>query len=773
MKKQLLTLVVMALAITGLTAQAAPTNNSSWKDQAGTAVVEKNNVFEITTPSQLAWVAQQVNATPSNSFAGKTVKLLNDIDLGAYFWQPIGGGNASAKGIAFQGTFDGNKKAIKGLYIDLTPQGSGDAIKFAGLFGSLGATGIIKDLGIVSGEVSDLGIGRAAFAGWNEGLIENCYNNISVGGTSYVGGIVGDNSGTIKACYNMGTIVAIAGGSGYTGGISGNGRAGEIIACYNAGTVKSMSPDGVLLGGITTAMKSAAKVTGCYNYGLIAFNPAATAPQPAGGLVGNAEKGTIAASFSDNVAAGVAALGIGANPAAQDVATDVLKNAETLAALNTAAGNLFKADDANLNEGYPVLVNNIPAATNPTPSAINAVWENSLAASKLPAYFNDNTRCLAYGNNHVYVVEGKLLKVIHIFDAATGAEIGVLNTDKVETTDVKFHLLDVEVSADGKIFAASMAMSAGQKFKVYMWANETAEAVKVLEFDCAASRIGDLFSVTGDYSKGTAKIYAATSTTPSIINVFSMKDGAFDPMPAIATSLTSIGEAGQGVQVSVAAKADGSMYWCAAQRRIMYIDANGTVSEKIFKIVNGNRTDLHCAIKYIGYNEEFNKDILAVFEYDYNPKIAENAAIISTTPGDLSTAKVIGRTTALGTAGNAGGTGDVSVSYDANNDPTIYVLSTNNGLGAYKVLGLNLKKEISGVEVARNESAISFFPNPATDMINFTQTAAKVSVFSIAGQLVKEETNVDNLNVNGLNGNYIMKITDQDGLVAIKRLIVK
>jgi hypothetical protein len=61
-----------------------------------------NGVYEIRTADQLALFSEMVNG--GNNFAGKTVKLMSDIDMQNHTLAPIGGTDT---GVYFQGTFDG------------------------------------------------------------------------------------------------------------------------------------------------------------------------------------------------------------------------------------------------------------------------------------------------------------------------------------------------------------------------------------------------------------------------------------------------------------------------------------------------------------------------------------------------------------------------------------------------------------------------------------------------------------------------------------------
>ena len=111
--------------------------NVSWSNYADTSWYNTSDrSFKIDTAEKLAGLAAIVNGTANgisrDNFAGKTVILTADIDLGGVksedgLW---GGRNWVAIGInsdffhnpdymAFAGTFDGNGHSIKNIYIEM------------------------------------------------------------------------------------------------------------------------------------------------------------------------------------------------------------------------------------------------------------------------------------------------------------------------------------------------------------------------------------------------------------------------------------------------------------------------------------------------------------------------------------------------------------------------------------------------------------------------------------------------------------------------------
>ena len=177
----------------------------------------------------------------------KHYKLGADIDLNNETWTPIGKGSTP-----FMGTFDGSGKLISGLLIT-------DARDDTGLFGHVGAGGVVKNLG-VSGSVTG-GYNVGGVAGSNSGTVSNCYFTGSVTGKNYhSGGVVGYNGGTVSNCYNIGDIS----GKDYVGGVAGYNTKGTVEYCYNIGSVSGK----VLIGGVLGWNGAGGKMQHCLSLGL-------------------------------------------------------------------------------------------------------------------------------------------------------------------------------------------------------------------------------------------------------------------------------------------------------------------------------------------------------------------------------------------------------------------------------------------------------------------------------------------------------------------------
>ncbi|MDO5398512.1 MAG: GLUG motif-containing protein, partial [bacterium] len=255
----------------------------------------ENVITEIGTAEDLELFNELVNG--GNSYAGKTVKLLNDIDLSGVYnaesgksWKPIGSQIYDGSRInSFAGTFDGGNHSIKGLYINNSSTNQG-------LFGIV--SGTVKNL-TVEGEVkASSAVG--GIAGWSFGKIINCTADVNINAMREAGGIVGTlgNEARIEGCVNEGNI-KIENKETYAGGIAAQNNRGIILNCTNSGKIEN-GMDGFRnkLGGIVGYLNSG-RIECSNNSGEIVSNATVASyttdvtDNYVGGIVGYSEGGTI------------------------------------------------------------------------------------------------------------------------------------------------------------------------------------------------------------------------------------------------------------------------------------------------------------------------------------------------------------------------------------------------------------------------------------------------------------------------------------------------
>ena len=132
----------------------------------------------------------------------------------------------------FNGSFDGEGHTVSGINVD-------GSYSPSGLFAMLGKDGVIKNLN-VQGSITPNGDKKSVggIVGDNYGTIENCSFAGTIMGKSDVGGIAGINriSGSIKGCSSSGEVI----GESRTGGIAGS-NAGLISSCENKAKINTIS----------------------------------------------------------------------------------------------------------------------------------------------------------------------------------------------------------------------------------------------------------------------------------------------------------------------------------------------------------------------------------------------------------------------------------------------------------------------------------------------------------------------------------------------------
>ncbi|UCG49193.1 MAG: hypothetical protein JSU94_05300, partial [Phycisphaerales bacterium] len=251
------TLFMIAVCFSGLRAQA--------KYGGGTG--EPNSPYLIRTAEQL----NAIGAEPNDW--DRHFKLVANVDLSPYtetdfniigLWVD----SSSRDNKPFAGVFDGNGHTISNFtctsrrtscvglfaYVD----GRNAHIKDLGLIhavvharrvvGSLAGQvlrGTVTNCYVKGGAVTGSG-GVGGLVGQNWGTITDCCADVSVTGGNNTGGLVGDNraGGSISRCCSTGRIK----GREYVGGLTGNNR-GTIIDCYATGGVSGAGIVGGFVGG--------------------------------------------------------------------------------------------------------------------------------------------------------------------------------------------------------------------------------------------------------------------------------------------------------------------------------------------------------------------------------------------------------------------------------------------------------------------------------------------------------------------------------------------
>ena len=258
----MLTLLALGLTTAPVSAQTIwdGTTDVTWFDASQTT-------FDISTPEQLAGVAQLVN-NGTTTFNGMTLNLTADIWLNAdndstNNWIPIGGsatatGEAASSGNAFQGMLNGHGHTIYNLYCEKT------SYFHAGLFGCIKNPCTIDSLVMINPVVKSQGMMGAITGMTRSGgaiYIRYCLiinGRLEGGSGNNIGFMVGANYPNTSSTYiqNCGATGNITGN--YVGGMGGNSEYETFTNCYFAGAI-----NGTPSGGIAAYSGT---INNCYSY---------------------------------------------------------------------------------------------------------------------------------------------------------------------------------------------------------------------------------------------------------------------------------------------------------------------------------------------------------------------------------------------------------------------------------------------------------------------------------------------------------------------------
>jgi len=358
-------------------AEGATRADTSWY-----TAEEGKTEYTIENASQLYGLAMLVNG--GNTFEGITIKLNSDIDLNEGWegelkivnggpvapdkpvneWIPIG-----TSSNMFKGTFEGNRKTIKGLYIDKrTADGNG-----AGLFGNV----YNVDDSTQMCTIQNFGI-------------DNSYIYVNAITSNYTGGIVGQGEASINNVYCDVDIYGVnsSGIGGFIGSINGGSKAATLCRmsnCWYDGTIALRTSSamqvntGGYVGYITWGVNNT--IEHCLFTGDINYKTASTTTgniQPRlGGFIGRNNNSNGYISVSDSLSAGTITLASGIeNPSIIQVGS--IQGSERGTASGTAS--YLKISNVYVSSDYTV-----PAVYGSSTSELTSFTDSNGAATTIEA----------------------------------------------------------------------------------------------------------------------------------------------------------------------------------------------------------------------------------------------------------------------------------------------------------------------------------------------------------------------------------------------------
>ncbi len=324
-------------------------------------------------------------------------------------------------------------------------------------------------------------------------------------------------------------------------------------------------------------------------------------------------------------------------------------------------------------------------------------WERKTPGSD-PSWMTtgSNTRGLGYGyvngNQRLYVAyDGNKIKILN---AETGSDVGDLTMTGVSGGARSLNI--VKVAEDDRIFGCNLTTNATTSaFKVYMWNGESGTPTEVVSYNTEAYRLGDNFAVIGSYESGTAVIYAAAGTTNRRVLRWTQTgaNSAFNSTPDNFDLPNTAADWGTPAYVAPVEAGSDSKFWAGGRSQTYLREYTSLNTSTGYVSISGVSS-----VKYFYYNQK--EYLVCSLPGTFNAKLQEIGA--SGTTWTDRTGTTYGSTAALG-ATSAGGLGDVDVRSNGDGSFTVYVLITNNGIGAYTTDSSPLNSQLTPKTVTMSE----------------------------------------------------------------------
>ncbi len=402
-------------------------------------------------------------------------------------------------------------------------------------------------------------------------------------------------------------------------------------------------------------------------------------------------------------------------------------------------------------------------------------WErsDSLGTNFAWNLSGDVTRGMAYGkmgaNERVFVATRHSSGTkVHVLSAATGDSITSLNMTGV--TGGTHVISDAGMTEDGKLLVCNMAMPG--TLKIYKWENEVDAPTVAISWAFTPGRYGDKFTVTGNYTTGTAKVYAVMNVSGvTKVKYWDMKEEpassgvfVFNQDPKDLGDVTNL-----GVLASVGVRPDGGYYFKINGAQIKQYSNTGVQIgvESLSSVVasNGN------TVRYIADND-LGEAIIGYVRYSTTATTTARAGnhkidILRVNNNNLAEATVLASTPSLGNNANGNGAGGLVVNKLPNNNVEIYFLSTNNGVAKYTLSGLFMT---TGEKNTLNEKInISTLDNKlVVDGI----TPSSIELFNTIGQRVKSIENANELKTDNLQGVFVVRVKSEGKVVKTTKIAI-
>jgi hypothetical protein len=399
------------------------------------------------------------------------------------------------------------------------------------------------------------------------------------------------------------------------------------------------------------------------------------------------------------------------------------------------------------------------------------VWERTLQKGNRPDWFSkgDETdaswtgteRGIVYNpiEEQLYVssrMGGK--PSIRIIDVKTGVDKGTISTLGIQAggpiAGGGYILNNIQVSDDGQIFACNMTLASGddiagalptdpptiKAFRVYKWEFSGANPEMIINYKDGGYRLGDKFSVIGDYTKDA--VITACPGDRAIVIKWTVKGGIVNPVPKV-INLTGITTAGSNITaIPLTTATDSRIYVSGKGMSPTLFGPDGTlISATTLKDRPGSYNG--------GRILQINKKIFMTQFYSNSTTNETGGHIVDLTKGgeNVTLADVYGTSPNLNTGQTTVpgyGAGAVALAV-IDKKMYMYVCSPDRGIAAYRATKIDLGTFTGVEDVVSNEVNLTNYPNPFNNstVIEYnilvkSNENVTIEIYNSTGSLVKK-----------------------------------
>lgn len=359
-----------------------------------------------------------------------------------------------------------------------------------------------------------------------------------------------------------------------------------------------------------------------------------------------------------------------------------------------------------------------------TRAQFTTLWEQCSRTANKPAWFGAGTeRGIAYGNmgngERLYVASRNGGNKLKVLNPADGSEI-VLGTpfDLSVVTGGTFTFNDIELTSDGVLIGCNMATSA---MKLYVWTTEGgAPSVHSLTLPTVSGiRYGDKMTVVGSWNAGTVEVWfggAGTAAQGAVQVAKTVNQGASWTISQITLSGAYMNTV---ASTSVAPIDPSGSFYIAGNGAVPRKHDNSGLYIGNSSFVNASFTSSRGALKVFKTSA---KEYLAAMTYRPDPATAgnrnSNCYIYDVTnpaaPVTYGFTPLLSSGVDLANASN----GDVAIKDNGNGTFTVFVLGTDQGIGAYVTNTEPLPVELSSFTAMNVNGKVELNWSTATEVNN-------------------------------------------------------